>query len=79
MREMAGAGFRSTVIVKGGGVMLGIPDFWIWWADILSILSAVACVAYGLYNWNKGGEDEDKQVEEEVVWEKAESEVEANL
>ena len=36
--------------------MLGIPDFGIWSAYVLSILSAVACVAYGLYNWNRGGE-----------------------
>jgi len=56
-------------------MVLGIPDFWIWSAYVLSILSAVACVAYGLYNWNKGGEDEAGQIREEQLWEKAETEI----
>lgn len=42
--------------------MLGIPDFWIWSAYILCILSAIGCVVYGLVNWNKGGDNEQKQI-----------------
>jgi nicotinamide riboside transporter PnuC len=59
--------------------MFGIPDFWIWSSYLLCILSTLACVVYGLYNWNKGGEDEAAQMREESVWEKGEEEVEANL
>lgn len=59
--------------------MLGIPDFWVWSAYLLCILSAAICIIYGLINWNKGSNDETKQVEEAVTWEKAEKEVEANL
>ena len=55
--------------------MFGIPDPWIWSAFLLCILSAVACIAYGLYNWNKGGNDEEKQILEESQWEKAENDV----
>jgi hypothetical protein len=59
--------------------MLGIPDFWIWSAYLLCILSAVLCVVYGLINWNKGANNENKQMQEESNWEKVEKEVEANL
>lgn len=59
--------------------MLGIPDFWIWSAYILCIASAVLCVVYGLRNWNKGGDDELQQVQEESKWEEAEKQIEANL
>ena len=60
--------------------MLGLADFGIWTVYMLCILSAVACVVYGLYNWNRGGDDENKQIEEEVKWEKTEEqEIEANL
>jgi hypothetical protein len=51
--------------------MLGIPDFWIWGAYVLCILSTVACIVYGLYNWNRGGENEPAEIEEEIQWEKS--------
>ncbi len=60
-------------------MVLGIPDFWIWSAFLLCIGSAVACVVYGIVNWNKGSDDESKQINEEVRWEVTEKEVEANL
>lgn len=59
--------------------MFNIPDFWIWSAYLLCILSTIGCVVYGLINWNKGGEDEPKQIKEEAVWEEADKEVEENL
>lgn len=46
--------------------MFGIPDASIWLAYILCILSAGACVAYGLVNWNKGAESERIQLQEEA-------------
>jgi len=69
----------SGGVGKEGEKMLGIPDFWISSAYVLSILSAVACIVYGIINWNKGGNDEVKQIQEEKKWEKAEEEVEAKL
>lgn len=50
--------------------MLGIPDVWIWSAYLLCLLSAAACVVYGLTHWNKGAENEQQQIEEETAWEK---------
>jgi hypothetical protein len=35
-------------------VMFGIPDAGVWSAYLLCILSALACVVYGLINWNRG-------------------------
>lgn len=56
--------------------VLGIPDPWVWGAYILSILAMLLCVVYGILNWNKGGEDEKEQIEEELEWEKKEREME---
>ncbi|HII06283.1 MAG TPA: hypothetical protein HA349_02890 [Methanotrichaceae archaeon] len=56
--------------------MLGINDPWIWGVYLLSFLSALLCVAYGLVNWNKGGKTETDEILEEVVWEEGEVEME---
>ena len=56
-------------------MVLGIPDFWIWSAFLLCIGSAVACVVYGIVNWNKGTDNEDNQIVEEAKWEAKEKEV----
>ena len=56
--------------------MLGIDDPQIWLAYLLSILSAIACIIYGVMNWNKGDEPvspEDKK------WVKDEKEIESAL
>jgi hypothetical protein len=59
--------------------MLGIPDFWIWSAYLLCILSTILCVVYGLLNWNKGGTSEVQQVQEEDKWQVVENEIEEKL
>ncbi len=56
--------------------VLGIPDPWVWGAYILCILAVIICVIYGIINWNKGGEDEEEQIKEELEWEKKEREME---
>jgi len=57
-------------------LVLGINDPWVFSAYILAILSMLLCVVYGALNWNKGGEDEEKQVKEEMEWHKKEKEME---
>lgn len=59
--------------------MLGIPDLGIFLAFILSILSAIACIVYGMINWNKGAENEAEQVMEELVWQEKENEIDDKL
>lgn len=53
-------------------MVLGINDPWVWSAYILTILSMLLCVVYGIINWNKGGEDEEEQITEQIEWHDAE-------
>jgi hypothetical protein len=57
-------------------LVLGINDPWISGAYIGCILVTLLCVVYGILNWNKGGEDEELQVKEEVEWHEKEKEME---
>jgi hypothetical protein len=59
--------------------MFGIKDPWIILAYVLSIISAFACIVYGIRNWNKGAENESSEVIEEVKWEKDENEIIDNI
>ena len=52
--------------------MFGFGDFSIFAAFALCILSAVACVVYGIINWNKAG---DEQVESTEEWDKGEKDM----
>ena len=40
--------------MKGGFRMLGIEDISIVGAVVLSLVSMVGCIVYGIVNWNKG-------------------------
>ncbi len=40
--------------MKGGFRMLGIEDISIVGALVLSLVSMVGCIVYGIVNWNKG-------------------------
>ena len=58
--------------------MLGMGDFSIFLVYILCIASALACVIYGIVNWNKGEEPED-EIAKDVEWEKKDSEIKDEL
>ena len=55
----------------------GLSGFSIFLAYLLTILSAILCLVYGILNWNKGGTPQD--IEEELTWEKEEAQFEDNL
>lgn len=59
--------------------MLGIKDPWIIAAYLTCILSALLCIAYGAYNWNRGGDNETEEFSEEAKWEQDERKVEETL
>ena len=59
--------------------MLGINDPWILMAYLLCILSTLACVVYGIRNWNKGAENEPDEISEGARWDENESKVEEIL
>jgi hypothetical protein len=70
--------FKNYLTILSGGekVVLGIDDPWVWGAYIGSILATLLCVVYGILNWNKGGEDEEGEIKEEMKWHKKEKEME---
>jgi hypothetical protein len=56
--------------------MLGLSGFGVIAAYVLTILAAALCVGYGLVNWNKPDETEEKQeIAEEATWEKKDPEL----
>jgi hypothetical protein len=50
-------------------MVLGIKDPWVWLGYVLSCLSTLLCVVYGLLHWNKGAEPVKQ---EDVDWAKEE-------
>jgi hypothetical protein len=52
--------------------MLGFADLGVTAAYLCTIGSAVLCVVYGLFNWNKPVNHEAAEIEEEIKWEKRE-------
>ncbi len=58
--------------------MFGIEDPWVYTPYILSILSALLCVGWGIINWNK--DDSVNEPEDEVRhWAEEEDRVEDEL
>lgn len=55
--------------------MLGFADIIVFLGYILTPLSALLCVLYGIINWNKGIEEKDGDYREEIRWEKEEIEL----
>ncbi len=53
--------------------MLGIEDKLVALAYLLCLLSVLICVIYGIFNWNKGKAEVDK---EDIDWAQHEKEVE---
>ena len=59
--------------------MFGIQSFAIWSAYLLCILSTLACLVYGIINWNKGGDDKEEQEERKKQWKEEQSKIQDNL
>ena len=58
--------------------MLGMGDFSIFLAYVLCIASALACIIYGIFTWNKGAETE-AELQEDAKWEEEDKEITENL
>ena len=53
--------------------MLGLGDWGVSLAFILTLASTVLCAVYGFINWNKPSpEEEVEEIAEEEAWEKGE-------
>lgn len=56
--------------------MLGLSGAGVAAAYSLSVLSAAVCVVYGVINWNRPAEAEEKaEIAEEAAWEKDDPEL----
>jgi len=58
--------------------LLGMGDFSIFLVYILCIASALACVIYGIINWNKGGETEE-ELAKDKEWAEKENKIKEEL
>jgi|GEM_PF-325280 len=56
-------------------MILGFSDLWVFAGFVLTILSAVFCIFYGIRNWNRGGIEKDGDYREEIQWEREEIEL----
>lgn len=54
-------------------------DVSIFLAYILCITATVACVVYGIVNWNKGKEPDEEDLKKDKAWSKKDSEISENL
>uniref|UniRef100_UPI0032169669 symporter small accessory protein n=1 Tax=uncultured Draconibacterium sp. TaxID=1573823 RepID=UPI0032169669 len=52
--------------------MLGIDDPGIYLGYLLAILGLLACVVYGMINWNKGRETDIDEIQKDLDWESKE-------
>lgn len=78
--ELFHSGFLLFIfILKGGELMLGIPDAGIWLAYLLCIASTILCVVYGIINWNKGENTDEGSSQKDIEWDKKENEIDSKL
>lgn len=49
--------------------MIGIEDPGIYMGYIFAILGLIACVVYGVLNWNKGRETDINEIQKDLDWE----------
>ena len=59
--------------------MFGIEDPAVSAAYALCIISALLCTIYGIVNWNRGNNDEEEQIREELAWQQEETNIEGNM
>ena len=59
--------------------MFGLHNFGIWSVYLLCILSTLACVVYGIINWNTGGDSDGEELKKAAELLKEEADIEENL
>ncbi len=50
--------------------MLGLGDFWVFLIFVITFLSVVLCVVYGIIYWNKNSESMNSKLENKELLEK---------
>lgn len=59
--------------------MLGIEDPGIYMGYIFAVLGLIACVVYGLLNWNKGRETDIEEIQKDLDWESKDEQAKVDI
>lgn len=59
--------------------MLGIDDPGIYMGYIFAILGLMACVIYGIMNWNKGEETDIEEIQKDLEWESKDEQTKSEI
>jgi len=59
--------------------MFGIEDPAIYLGYLMAILSLIACIVYGIINWNKGMEDNLEEIEKDLGWEDKDEQIQNEI
>ncbi len=59
--------------------MFGINDPAIYLGYLMAILSLIACIVYGVINWNKGMEDNLEEIEKDLGWEDKDEQIQNEI
>ncbi len=59
--------------------MLGIHDPSIYLGYLVAGLSLLACIFYGIKNWNKGQEPDVSELQKDAAWESKDDELKEQL
>jgi len=59
--------------------MFGIPDLSVSLAYLVLLLSAAACVVYGILFWNRGSDPGPEELAQEQNWMKEELELDSEI
>ncbi len=55
--------------------MLGLTGSWVNLGIILTILSSIGCIVYGVLTWNQTDANEVEEIKEEQKWSKTEKKI----
>lgn len=59
--------------------MLGINDPVIYVGYLLAVLSLIACIIYGIKNWNKGMETDTGEIQKDLEWEEKDEQIQGEI
>jgi hypothetical protein len=59
--------------------MLGIDDPGIYMGYIFAILGLIACIIYGIMNWNKGKETDIEEIKKDLEWESKDEQTKSEI
>jgi len=59
--------------------MLGIHDPGIYLGYLFSILGLIACIVYGVLNWNKGRETDIDEIQKDLEWESKDEQTKSEI